>query len=81
MGQKKLCSAKSNPNNTSNLCNTSNPALTFKNVIFFRVLLFAVIHSTAPLAGSLLTSTLKQIGLLLGAKGSSLQKKSPGLGF
>lgn len=39
MGQKKLCSAKSNPNNTSNLCNTSNPALTCKNVIFFRVLL------------------------------------------
>lgn len=52
MGQKQLSSAKGNPSNTGNPGNTSNPALTCKNVIFFRVLLFAVIHSTAPFAAS-----------------------------
>lgn len=52
MGQKKLCSAKSNPSNTSNPDSTSKPALTCKSIVFFRVLLFAVIHSTAPFTAS-----------------------------
>lgn len=76
-GAVQLCDAKGNP---------SNAALTWKNVFFSEFNSLQWFTALLPLraaAGSLLTSSRKQIGLLLGAKATacSLLKKSPGLKF